>query len=143
VVSKPHTCYSKSVGGNSFTMTLTYNNFIENLYKTFPDFRESLDNELLKVLEDNPMATFTFFVDHFYKRLGDAEFENKLIDLLDRMVGIESLNDVLDDFWLNIYSLMYEKGIDINPFLNRLASRTKRTYDLTVDMWKRGNGIKS
>lgn len=123
-------------------MTLTYDNFIENLYETFPDFKDTLDNETLKIIVDNPMVTFGFFVDHFYKRLGDEKFEKKLVDLLDKMMDAERLDAVLDDFCLNIYSLMHEKGIDINKFLNKLTSRTRETYDLNVDMWERGNGIK-
>jgi hypothetical protein len=123
-------------------MILTYNNFIDNLYDTFPDFKESLKSETVKMIEDNPIVTFGFFIDHFHKKLGDEKFEKELINLLDRMMDIESLDAVLDDFCLNIYSLMHEKGIDINPFLSKLTPRTKKTYDLNVNMWERGNGIK-
>ena len=121
---------------------MTYDNFIERLYDTFPDFKDSLDNGTLKNIEDNPIAAFSFFVDHFHKRPGDKDFEKELIDFLDRMMDIESLDSVLDDFCLNIYSLMHEKGVDINPFLKKLTPRTKKAYDINVDLWERGNGIK-
>ncbi len=49
------------------------------------------------------------------------------------MIDIESLDAVVDDFCLNIYSLMHEKGIDINPFLTKLTPRTKNVYDMNVD----------
>jgi hypothetical protein len=123
-------------------MTLTYDNFIETLYDTFPDFRDSLDMKTLSLLEDNPMVTFGFFVDHFHKKMGDEKIEQKLIDLLDKMTNIESLAAVVEDFCLNIYSLKHEKGVDIIPFLNKLTPQTKNVYDISVDIWERGNGIK-
>ncbi len=123
-------------------MTLTNDNFIETLYETFPDFKDTLDDNTLKILEDNQIVTFGFFVDHFHKKLGDEKFEKKLIDLLDKMADIKSLDSVMDDFCLNIYSLMHEKGVDINPFLKKLTPRTKKTYDINVDLWEKGNGIK-
>ncbi len=80
----PHNVTYKKVGGNSYNMTLTYDNFIETLYETFPDFKDSLDYETLKLLEDNQIVTFSFFIDHFYKQLGDEQFEQKLTDFLVR-----------------------------------------------------------
>ena len=110
-------------------------NVVQNLKEWFPEFRGYEEDEGL------PMAYFNFFTIFLLNHLSDAEVVEKDASFINVLTecGDSSLDSLLDDFFINLYTLSRERQAGIDIFLDQLSSKSKKIYDINVELWLKGN----
>ncbi len=124
---------------------ITYDKLVSTLRGTFPEFADNFDIDTNKITDDNPGVQFSFFVDTVYKNLDNENFKIRLTGLMDKMnnSGDQDVQTILNDFMLDFYSFMKEKGKNIDSLIELLAQETQITYYSNIDLWDKGNKIES
>lgn len=119
-------------------MSITFDYVLQEINSKFPDF--VIDEDMAGL----PTVIFSFLSlyleDHIVQK--DEKIVNKFVVFLNEISNSEdsSVGACVDEIILGLYN---NSKIDYRVFMSKLSNETIRRFQVTIDLWKRGNSISS